>query len=103
VEGEVPVSELTGEGSERLRAQQFEVPVDRSRVCPGPHPSPEQLEALGGEWTCPWCANTGRILDDGLSEQAKRLRYKPIPAGHPALSQEQFIPDLETPKPPRRR
>jgi hypothetical protein len=49
------MSELVGPGSAPLRARQREIPIDRSRQCFAPHPTPEQLEELGGKYDCPSC------------------------------------------------
>ncbi len=110
------MGKVTGLRSD-LAARQVTVPADRSRLCPGPHPDPEQLEELVEQGFVRWYWQSGldasgtpfhtRIFDCVLChgsgvvqleegevdrDQQKHLKVEPLPVGHPALSQREWSP-----------
>jgi hypothetical protein len=71
-----------------LQRRHVAVPVDRSRLCPGPH-DPDDPTA------CATCGGSGVIPLPLPTEEQVAVGAEPLPAGHPALTRETFIPDRD--------
>ena len=71
-----------------LRRRQVAVPVDRSRVCAGPH-DPDDPTA------CATCGGSGVIAPEPPTEEQLALGVEPLPPDHGALIRESFIPERD--------
>jgi hypothetical protein len=77
---------------EYLRKRQRVVRVSRERLCPGPHPDPETLAAIGG-YDCPHCHGAGVVPRPATDRGA--VGVEPLPDDHDARTHETWIPGFD--------
>jgi hypothetical protein len=114
--------EIDGRGAVPPYIRQEDVQVDRSRLCPNPHPTPEQLEELADHlpwywlhgiddngapfrvriYDCVWCHGTGVIQPEIDEEQRRHFDVEEQPWDFPARTQREWSPQWGGSGPTRR-